>query len=1435
MKDNDAIEKIKANQNRIQNSNFTESENEIFNNPNMVNKYEEEVEGAQGNALGSGSIKKNGLTILGFFKKAKVYLIIGGIFIFILFIVFLAMILTNEDMKGFFLSDNINGGNINSGSTSSALVSASGTKTTNAAVSDYYKSVTTENALFFSSLKEIANNYNNYSLENGVSLVEGEYDIAMIASAIHYNKLISDSIVISGVINGYSSLSNMGIARSRGYTSLPVYEMKSFYELADVSLGTDLGIPDLEMRGLTGNLVGSKVVSVCVSDKTGYLSNARITGFIGGEEVSYSVLDSTIIRYETLYYSGAPIYGYKNDGTQTVRWYTRQLKKRLDSLRKLNKFDDYYDTSEFNENMDCGSGYLVHYVKKYMNYETFAKYLMNEYVPENYIECVDCSSNDKREDVIGITAAIYNNRNQFSGLYYEDVIDTINFSNGDSLTTSATEYQLPDEVKENFISPFNISAKCTISSQFTSNRNGYSHFAVDAYASDKSLVAVYDGVVKVVVNNVPNIYSQWNGGACVDSSGKMDSRSNGNFVVIEHTIGGQTYQSYYMHMETINVSPGDTVTKGQIIGTEGNTGCSSGYHLHYQLISGSKRYDPTLLFAQCSGAQIVSYGDKSLKEYLYSVYPSYTYTNIDECIVSVYDDESMTSYSSMDLETYVAGVVSHEVSVGYNFEALKAQAVAARNEYVHRTNYCTSGEIVPNSDVFQTHNKIDTYNRKTDIVNMLAARETTGMLITYSHGLHFTEYASFPCEAVYACTDPEIYLYTYRDSEGNLYSTYQYNGNNYVSKKLVDTYVPYYLKDSGEVTCRAKKYPTRFADRADKVKVTSNAGKDGSAASLKAASKCGDGGVFYYCGSTNIPRQFRAQEDLASVVGKCDTISYDSLPHNNANSVFRTIPVSPDLISEGSVSIGHTDNPEDDFSNFTGHNRGMSQILANIYANEYGWNYLEILHYFYDPRETSQYDLINIETPLIFLDSQTEYEANYSDCCTGIVTLPVSGNVTIRVPVDFYVAGMLQYNFGTNVSSSLLKALAISGRTWALNNTNWGSEVLDNSGLYDYTYTNSKEIYDAVNSTKEEVLVDDEGYITPTGYYDVGSSGSVNGKGDDKTITYELGYLYNDETHKVMIPYDEEFNNSSLITGNIGIVYNVATYLVNNWYFVDQYEILKFFYGEEYNAISFRDLNTIGAIKDENGNIFGNPSSFDALSNALNLSLEQYVSANGKGTLQGVLAAAYWLYVHTNEVGDVSVPYQLGGEYQYVGVNPLWGQVEDNPRDTKYSKTGLDCVGFMRWAFINGYFKFPSDYKNGSDLFRYQDMVNYVESKNLVCGENGESCYVEFDKIDDKPVKGVALAKYVNDGLIQPGDVLYHYQGTVFAGDSEPQKYSHIAIVYNVDTASGTIDIIHCSGGDPGITYSTIDINTGRYESGGIHSFTSVIRMSEMEKRGYFK
>ena len=63
----------------------------------------------------------------------------------------------------------------------------------------------------------------------------------------------------------------------------------------------------------------------------------------------------------------------------------------------------------------------------------------------------------------------------------------------------------------------------------------------------------------------------------------------GNLVVINH---GNGYETFYAHLSDVNVFPGQVVNKGQVIGAIGNTGCSSGSHLHYEIRENTVRVDP---------------------------------------------------------------------------------------------------------------------------------------------------------------------------------------------------------------------------------------------------------------------------------------------------------------------------------------------------------------------------------------------------------------------------------------------------------------------------------------------------------------------------------------------------------------------------------------------------------------------------------------------------------------------------------------------------------------------------------------------------------------------------------------------------------------------------------------------------------------------------
>lgn len=66
-------------------------------------------------------------------------------------------------------------------------------------------------------------------------------------------------------------------------------------------------------------------------------------------------------------------------------------------------------------------------------------------------------------------------------------------------------------------------------------------------------------------------------------------RGFGNEIIIHHGFG---YITVYAHLNKILVSAGDEVKKGQLIAESGNTGYSTGPHLHFEVIKDDVQVDP---------------------------------------------------------------------------------------------------------------------------------------------------------------------------------------------------------------------------------------------------------------------------------------------------------------------------------------------------------------------------------------------------------------------------------------------------------------------------------------------------------------------------------------------------------------------------------------------------------------------------------------------------------------------------------------------------------------------------------------------------------------------------------------------------------------------------------------------------------------------------
>lgn len=103
----------------------------------------------------------------------------------------------------------------------------------------------------------------------------------------------------------------------------------------------------------------------------------------------------------------------------------------------------------------------------------------------------------------------------------------------------------------------------------------------------------------------------------------------GNLLVIRHTNGLETY---YGHLSRFLVDTGEIVKAGEVIGLGGNTGRSTGPHLHFETRYMGKAFDPERVFDFEQGT--VRDSVLVLKKHYFSIYSHYGQTDEESLAAS---------------------------------------------------------------------------------------------------------------------------------------------------------------------------------------------------------------------------------------------------------------------------------------------------------------------------------------------------------------------------------------------------------------------------------------------------------------------------------------------------------------------------------------------------------------------------------------------------------------------------------------------------------------------------------------------------------------------------------------------------------------------------------------------------------------------------------
>ena len=317
-------------------------------------------------------------------------------------------------------------------------------------------------------------------------------------------------------------------------------------------------------------------------------------------------------------------------------------------------------------------------------------------------------------------------------------------------------------------------AKCAILEPY----NPLTHeYVVSKGPTNAEIHSISDGEVIEVKYSGENLYSKYNTsvGNCL-CDGSICENSNGSEIKIKFEYDEIEYLATYSNLAEIRVDVGDVVKKGDIIATEGNSGCTNTQKLTLKIISENGiSYNPNELIQRCSSFMSTS-GLCNLRN---------LEININNC--------NQELIKKMSLYDYVKEEIYKNFKSGINNEEfIKAATLIMTTKILNENNYKVGTTEIDIKACNYTEEKIPEKESK---ALDLAIDKVIGQVITYNEKFANVKYSNM-CDrtekdknanSVYneLCVNEAIKLSNSKSYDEILKIYYP---NFYVSKNYCDEY-----------------------------------------------------------------------------------------------------------------------------------------------------------------------------------------------------------------------------------------------------------------------------------------------------------------------------------------------------------------------------------------------------------------------------------------------------------------------------------------------------------------------------------------------------------------------------------------------------------------------------------------------------------------------